>query len=309
MSIPLAYIMAITTLLLVTPPSIVVHVESTGIVNVYMLVTLEPGINTIQLPVEPILATLEVTINGTPVTPVYDNGSLYVLSETKAVANITYIAMIAETDGVLSFNISSRIRVTMVFDPNIVLLSLPKNILDTRIIDGRLVVVIEGPEHIEYIVKQVTMTTLPTTSTQQTMGAPTSPTTTISNTVSQETIMQEATEASMGGTTTEAPPPQTLPMILAVLGLVMAAVIAVVVILRRHSGERVDLGTGLDDIDKAILELLAKSGGSMLQSEIQKQLNLPKTTAWRRIRKLEKLGYVEIRKEPTGLNRVILRKH
>ena len=85
---------------------------------------------------------------------------------------------------------------------------------------------------------------------------------------------------------------------------VAAAAIAVVVFLRfRRSGSPALHALG--DVDKAIIEKLVEKGGSALQSELQKELGVPKTTLWRHIKKLEKLGFVRIEKEAT-FNRVVL---
>jgi len=57
---------------------------------------------------------------------------------------------------------------------------------------------------------------------------------------------------------------------------------------RRHSR--------LDHLDRDILDVLRKKGGKALQSELMNELDIPKTTLWRHVKRLEALGYVKIEK-------------
>ncbi|MDT7890175.1 MAG: winged helix-turn-helix transcriptional regulator [Desulfurococcales archaeon] len=50
----------------------------------------------------------------------------------------------------------------------------------------------------------------------------------------------------------------------------------------------------IDAIDREIIKTLKESGGELPVSKIQKLTGLPKTTLWRRLRKLERFGYIEI---------------
>ncbi|MEM1597183.1 MAG: helix-turn-helix domain-containing protein [Pyrobaculum sp.] len=63
----------------------------------------------------------------------------------------------------------------------------------------------------------------------------------------------------------------------------------------------------LPDVDKAILKLLAERQGVVYQSEIIKELGLPKSTVHKALRRLSEGGYVEIQKRGR-LNVVILKK-
>ena len=59
-------------------------------------------------------------------------------------------------------------------------------------------------------------------------------------------------------------------------------------ICRRHSE--------LEHLDRDILDVLKNKGGKALQSEIMAELDIPKTTLWRHVKRLEALGYVRIEK-------------
>jgi len=50
----------------------------------------------------------------------------------------------------------------------------------------------------------------------------------------------------------------------------------------------------LDDKDKQILEVLRKFGGEVAQTIVVKYTGLPKSTISRKIRKLEKMGYIKV---------------
>ncbi|MEZ0290751.1 MAG: winged helix-turn-helix transcriptional regulator [Sulfolobales archaeon] len=52
----------------------------------------------------------------------------------------------------------------------------------------------------------------------------------------------------------------------------------------------------LDDIDRKIIEVLDVRGGSIFQSELQDILRIPKTTLWRHVKRLERLGIVRVEK-------------
>lgn len=86
-----------------------------------------------------------------------------------------------------------------------------------------------------------------------------------------------------------------------VAALVAAALVAISVFLRlrrRPSGE-------LSETDLEILRALQSAGGGMFQSELGAKLNLPTTTLWRRLRRLQELGYVVIERR-SGRNYVRL---
>jgi len=111
--------------------------------------------------------------------------------------------------------------------------------------------------------------------------------------------------------TTPAAPPEQMPLKLDYLALaaVLAVATAGVLLLlrrRRREFER-ESGAEIDETDVAILEKLEGLGGSALQSELREELGISKTTLWRRLRKLEELGYVTLSREGRA-HRVYLRR-
>ncbi len=78
------------------------------------------------------------------------------------------------------------------------------------------------------------------------------------------------------------------------VGIIIVAVIGGIAL--ALSGRRSIDTSELSEEDIAILRALESLGGEAFQSDIKKIVNLPTTTLWRRIRKLERLGYVKIEK-------------
>jgi uncharacterized membrane protein len=78
-----------------------------------------------------------------------------------------------------------------------------------------------------------------------------------------------------------------------------------------QSGAMPELGDvaadDLHEVDRAILKLLTERQGVLYQSEIMKELGLPKSTVHKSLRRLSEAGYVEIQKRGR-FNVVILRK-
>ena len=68
-----------------------------------------------------------------------------------------------------------------------------------------------------------------------------------------------------------------------------------------------DAADDLHEVDKAILKLLAERQGVVYQSEIIKELGLPKSTVHKSLRRLSEAGYVEIQKRGR-FNLVVLKK-
>lgn len=93
------------------------------------------------------------------------------------------------------------------------------------------------------------------------------------------------------------------------LGLALAGAAAVVVVLlfwwrRRTAG----LARGeLRPDDAQVLTFIQEKGGRALELEIRMRFALPKTSAWRQIKRLERLGYVKVTKMGSQ-NQIELRK-
>lgn len=85
------------------------------------------------------------------------------------------------------------------------------------------------------------------------------------------------------------------PLLYAVVAAVAAFAAAAIVLALKMKRGPVEL-VELSDEDVAILNALRSVGGGVFQSELQKMLSMPPTTLWRRVKRLEQLGYVRVEK-------------
>lgn len=90
-------------------------------------------------------------------------------------------------------------------------------------------------------------------------------------------------------------------MIYVVAIIAIVAVVAIIAALKMRGKSFEDLS----EEDREIIKTIEQLGGEAFQSDIQKLVNLPTTTLWRRIKKLEKLGYLRVEKR-YGRNYIIL---
>ncbi len=142
-----------------------------------------------------------------------------------------------------------------------------------------------------------TPTTPTTTPTSPSPATPTSPLTTPTTTpITTPTTPTTTPTTSTLITTPVTPAPGiTLPM--EYIAAIIAAVIIIIAIaiIKRSMSVSVKVVTSmLDERDKQILSVL-KTKGSLALSELSKETDIPKSTLWRRIKKLEKLGYISIK--------------
>lgn len=144
----------------------------------------------------------------------------------------------------------------------------------------------------------VTSPSSPSPTQTPTLVTTPSPTPTTTHTISPTT-------PSPTTKTTQTQPSTPISLYIAPLIAVALVLGAVILIFIRRRGSTTTASYALSNIDKEILRKLDEHGGSVFQSELQRELGIPKTTLWRHVKKLEKLGYVKIVKED-GFNRIIL---
>jgi len=283
------------------PPAIQVTINSNGVVVVQMDLWADEGLNVIKLPVTPIPESITVSVDNSTLIPIYENGSLYVFSPTSGNLKIDYLANISARGGVFSFEAATGELIRLVLKPEIILLSVPDNLVNFTYVGKDLLIEFYGPEKIEYAVKNISASTLVTST-----GSMTTMTTASTPVITMSTEMKSSVS-------TTAPIPLSEEekgawnqlYILTSLAIMVLVIASVVLILRRRGGRPAPSESGLSGIDLEILRLIKDSGGSMMQGDLQAVLRLPKTTLWRHVRKLEKLGYIEIIKEGP-FNRLIL---
>ena len=273
-------------------------IDSNGVVKVVINGTAVSGLNKYPAPVDPIISTMTAMLNGKEVASIYVNKTIYIATTANGTIQIQYIGNITSNNNYLEFNINNiGAPVKIVLSPNIVLLSIPSNIISVRNIDGKLVMVILPPATIKYTITKTVQTATPV------------PTGTASAAPPQQTTSTPVSQSQSGGQNTGASPgqpivPTTTTYIVA--AIIAAAVIGVAVYYFKKT-RAANIPDILDRTDKMILEEIRRAGGTIMQGELQKILGFPKATLWRRVKKLAQLGFLEIVKEGNS-NRLILKK-
>jgi uncharacterized membrane protein len=276
------------------PTTTLIIIDSSGIVEAYLSLRAVEGLNEVRLPAEPIPETIEVRVGSECVAAIYEDGILYFFSPAPGDAEITYMVNVSARNNILSFDIGGGNLTRLRISPQVILLTVPRSIEGIEYVEGDLVIEFHGPERIEYAVRA---------------GATPQPTITATRTETVTSITIAQISGTYATESIETSGARLIDPIITV-GLVVIVIIVVAAILaysrsrgRRMPGE----DHALTKLDRIILEAIENSGGSILQGELQAALGLPKTTLWRHVKKLGKLGYIQIVKEG-ALNRLILLK-
>jgi uncharacterized membrane protein len=93
------------------------------------------------------------------------------------------------------------------------------------------------------------------------------------------------------------------PLVYALAAAAAALAAAAIALAAKRGAELAPAELGEEDV--RILDELRRLGGGALQSELQKAVGMPPTTLWRRVKRLERLGYVVVEKK-AGRNYVRL---
>jgi uncharacterized membrane protein len=109
---------------------------------------------------------------------------------------------------------------------------------------------------------------------------------------------------SQATTPTNVPPKEDYTLWILVLALALAVIFLGFLLTRRNK----KAPETLVEEDQAIIDYLKSMGGKAYLKEIREALGLPSTTALRRIKRLESMGFVRTEKTPGGLFVVLLRK-
>ncbi len=169
-----------------------------------------------------------------------------------------------------SVNVGVQVEVTFVLPERsaVVGLSSPPRRVETR--DGRIAVTFVGKgAWVSYVIELPRVTPAETISPTQTPSEPSTP------------------GASRSGVE------YMLPIAAAVLAVV--AFVAIKVVRAPKRAVR-----SLERVDEVILKKLEEMGGSAYQADLIRALEMPRTTAWRRIRRLAQAGLLEIKEVERG---------
>jgi uncharacterized membrane protein len=108
---------------------------------------------------------------------------------------------------------------------------------------------------------------------------------------------------SQAPTPTNVPSKENYTLWILVLALALAVIFGFLLARRNKKAPET-----LVEEDQSIIDYLKSVGGKAYLKEIREALGLPSTTALRRIRRLESMGFVKTEKTPGGLLVVLLRK-
>ncbi|MEM1560538.1 MAG: winged helix-turn-helix transcriptional regulator [Ignisphaera sp.] len=264
--------------------TVMMDINEYGVVLVEMHEYLSEGLQTVRVPVEPIPETIIAIADGEAVPIIYENKTLYLIIQRHSFIEISYIANVSIANNIFYLMIETNDTITLRIPvANVILLTVPREIIDYKEGNKTLILTIKGPQELKYTLRPL-----------QTIHTPTQTTPIPTQTPPQTSQIPPSTAQ-----------PNYIWIAIAIPIIITAASgIAVIYLKRRGSRELTEM---LNDVDIAIIKILSVKGGSALQTELQNSVNVPKTTLWRHIKKLEKFGIIRV--EKVGLqNRIILIK-
>ncbi|MGC9113156.1 MAG: helix-turn-helix transcriptional regulator [Acidilobus sp.] len=211
--------------------------------------------------------------NGTTPLPISYNGTdLEVAVDEPGIVNVSYLTLQAtsKTGDLWQAQLYMPCEGWLVMPPGSAPVQVSPLPIQVSYIDSSPELLLpEGQASVDYMLSPVTTTTAP------------APVTTSSSTPTT--------------TTARRPAGSEYYMIAAVA--VVAAAVAAFLGLRAARGSREGEAAGpenaLDDRDRAILDALARRGGEATASDLIKDTGIPKTPMYRRLSKLEGMGYID----------------
>ncbi|GBF09316.1 putative transcriptional regulator, Lrp family [Aeropyrum pernix] len=271
--------------------SVEVTIRGDGVAEARVQAEAGPGLASIELPAPPIVTTILVTTaDGNSIPPIVEGNTLIVPLEEKTSLEVSYIVDTKANNGVFSFDVTPPgVPVKLILEQGIILLGLPSGITSYDKKDGTLEILFSEPSTISYVPAEYAGTQ-PAETTTGGVG--------------------EGTGTVTTGVATGVKGSWQIAAAIILAAVIIIAGGAMLYIYRRKSGGNgVDaVVTSLDSTDKLILDTLKNAGGTSEQAALLKATGLPKSTLWRRLRKLEAMGYVRIIKKGKS-NVVELVKH
>jgi uncharacterized membrane protein len=267
----------------------------------------EPS-TTLQLLSSSIYNVLALDEGGEPLA--YDvsgtNITIYTLGASKVVLEYDTIALTSMTAGVWTISFTSPYPLTLILPENatIMYFNAPPSSIKSEGTGGGSRLVLElspGSWEISYALEAPTISPPPTTPS---IAPPTTPPQGGARPPQQQPSppSPQPSQPSQPSEARPPSPPILLPnaLMLAVGAIVVVIALSLVLLKRRGGiGRAVSRATCLEALDRdevKVIELLRSRGGRALEAEIREALGLPKTTAWRLVRRLEKKGLVVVRK-------------
>lgn len=254
--------------------------------------TLTGTVYALSLPAPPLSAPV-VLNNKTPVAAVLNGTTLLVPVLGRALITVEYVPRVRTLDGIISFNVTDGIYV--IWAQGGVLLTPTLTILNYTKSNDALIVVAKGPGVVAYTLQGRALSGNATargngsaTSIIQKTSTSTSAATAqgISTTVQGTTTSTSAVQSQPGLAQTSSSPIYWLAAV-----AIAAVAASAAYVLRRGRRAALDL----NDTDKLVLSYIRRTGGSY-ESDIARNLGLPRTTVFKSVRRLERAGLVSVEK-------------
>jgi len=267
-----------------------------GTVLLLLNATFAGVVANVSLPAPP-LAKPYVALDGVPVPFLFEGDRVVVPLGGGGVVTVKYVPRLGELDGFLYFNLTTPDLFVIWAEAGV--LALPRlTVLNFTKVGNDVIIVAKGPGALAYA-KMTNVTQPPalpaTTTTTSAVNAPHTQTSTapplgaVSPTAAAPPTVTPAGPGSAGSSS---PSGQLL---LAIgVAAALAALAAVLVRGRRGGGGGATVG-GLSEVDERILAYLRERGGAY-ESEIARELGIPRTTVFRAVRRLEEAGLVVVEK-------------
>jgi len=265
-------------------------ISGDGSTGVNQTLSLPQNVTSVGLPLfaKQVGNVLAVNQDGSPVSYSIDGGNitLYTLGATKVSLSYDTDALTTKQGTVwqMSFTSLSDTSLTLPFESTLLSFSSTPTSLST--VNGSPSLVLSaGSWQVSYGLPLLgfTSTKASTTSTAATM------------TTARSGVIT-STSSTQGGIPASSPTAQVSPLsIAAILG--SAAVVAVAAALVKKGGTGGGgVSAALRFDDKEILRFVKEKGGRAIEAEIRQRFSIPRTSAWRQARRLEKMGFVKISK-------------
>jgi len=293
-----------------------------GTVLLFLNATFAGVVANFSLPAPP-LAKPYVALDGVPVPYLFEGDRVVVPLGGGGVVTVKYVPRLGELDGFLYFNLTTPDLFVIWAEAGV--LSLPRlTVLNFTKVGNDVIIVAKGPGALAYAkMTNVTQTPAATPQSTPTTTPPSpAPTTAQSNTAALPATTtttsavnvphtQAPTAPPLGAVspTAAAPPTATSAghsstgsssssgQLLVAIGVAaaLAALAVALVRVRRGGGRGGATVGGLSEVDERILAYLRERGGAY-ESEIARDLGIPRTTVFRAVRRLEEAGLVVVEK-------------
>ncbi|AFK22370.1 helix-turn-helix domain-containing protein [Pyrococcus sp. ST04] len=269
--------------------NVTIKVFPDGYALVKLVMNVSAGENvSIQLPVYN-FENLSVKLNGREVSFLFSNNGIVIYPGEPGKLEVSYLTpnLTSKTGKVWKIDLPFNETKTVILPQDSVIVGLSGIPLRIR---GNSVIMPRGRQYIEYVFphQEIVTVTLTTTSVETvTVREVTTLTETVTKTV-RETV-EKTSKAGI------------------IVGIILGALIIALPIFGRRILEKRKLSGSLtlkelaerfnlNEDERAVIMYIAEHGGEVRQADIRNELGIPRTTTWRILKRLERLGILTLKK-------------